>query len=43
MRARAAFERRAGEHAARFVRIDAGQSLGAVAEQLDALLRERGL
>lgn len=43
VRARAAFERRAGEHAARFVRIDAGQSLGAVAEQLDALLRERGL
>lgn len=42
-RARQAFERRAGEHPARFVRIDAGAPIEAVAAQLDAVLRERGL
>jgi dTMP kinase len=42
-RARAAFARRAAEHPARFVRIDAGQSLPAVAAEVARVLTERGL
>jgi dTMP kinase len=42
-RARAAFARRASEHAARFVRIDAGLPIALVAAQVAAALQERGL